>query len=349
MKKTLLFVGVALSMAFSFTSCGSKKSATEEVKYLELFSPEESGLNLVKITDEANGNVIASGAHTLSYDVNYTNAQCGFNKAHNIRWGSYTYLQVSPDGNKIAYLTRNNGQDNVMVRSTNSQGIATQRTFRNVDGGFTWANDGRIYFGDYNSYNNYISSVDAEKGSVMSQHTNGNVNDTDPAMSKDGSILYFTRWNSSYGPSIWALNKTNSTLSSCSRGFNVCPVPDNNNAFYCCRNNTSGRSEIWYVDYVNGEESVILSDINHGFTSPKLSPDGKWLLVVGNATSSISKKENTDIFVVRTDGTQLTQLTFHPETDISPVWSRDGQYIFFISSRGNKDRNYNIWRMNFQL
>lgn len=341
----ILFIGATLSIGLTMVSCGTQKEAL----YLELSSPEESGLNLVKITDEANGSVVGGTAGILRYDVNYANAQCGFNKEHNIRWGCYPNLQISPDGNKIAYITHSNDQNNILVRNTNSQGISTQRTFRNVIGGFAWGNDGKLYFSDSNYPNTYISSVDAEKGSVMSQHTSGNVDDSDPAVSSDGNIIFFTRWNSTYGPSIWALNRKDGTLSSCTRGFNPCPVPDNNDAFYCCRNNTSGRSEIWYVDYVNGEESVILSDVNHGFTNPKLSPDGKWLLIVGNATSSISKKENTDIFAVRTDGTQLTQLTFHPETDLCPVWSNDGKNIFFISSRANKERYYNIWRMNFQL
>ena len=115
------------------------------------------------------------------------------------------------------------------------------------------------------------------------------------------------------------------------------------------RNSSDGKSEIWYVDYVKGQESIILSDVNRSFTNPTLSPDGQWLLVVGNSASSISKKQNLDIFAVRTDGTQLTQLTYHPQQDCCPVWSKDGKSIYFISSRANKDMYYNIWRMNFNL
>jgi Tol biopolymer transport system component len=183
----------------------------------------------------------------------------------------------------------------------------------------------------------------------MSQHTNGNVDDSFPVLSSDGKLLYFTRWTSSYGPSIWSLNKAKGTLSSCARGFDVCAIPGNNEAFYCVRNSTAGKSEIWYVNYVKGQESIVLSDTKRSFTSPCLSPDGKWLLVVGNSTSNISNKENTDIFVARTDGSQLTQLTYHPQTDMSPVWSKDGKYIYFISSRANADQAYNVWRMNFSL
>ena len=345
MKKiTILELGVFASMALA--SCVSSSP-----QYLEMYSPEESGLNLIKITDEANGSVVGWSAVPLpknTYAI-YANLQCGFNKEKRIRWDSYPHLQVSPDGTKLAFVTIADNQYNIMVRNTNSQGISTQRTFRNVVGGFAWGNDGKLYFGDANRPNYYISSVDAEKGSIMTQMTSGTVDDSSPSLSSDCNILYFTRWVANYGPSIWALNKKDGTLSSCARGFNPCAIPGDNESFYCARNSTSGRSEIWHVNYVKGQESVILSDVNHGFTNPVLSPDGKWLLVVGNATSSISKKEDLDIFVVRTDGTQLTQLTYHPARDMSPAWSRDGKSIFFISSRANKELKYNIWKMDFRL
>ena len=56
---------------------------------------------------------------------------------------------------------------------------------------------------------------------------------------------------------------------------------------------------------------------------------------------------NTDLFVCRTDGTQLTQLTYHAADDLSPVWSKDGRYIYFISQRGDAAATPNVWRMNF--
>lgn len=345
MKKITVPFVMSLAIA-AITSCSPK---IEQQIYLELYSPEESGLNLVKITDESVGSVIGGTVNSLISGRNYTMMMVGFNAKGNIAWTCPKNLAISPDGSKLAYLSNTNGQRNVIVRNSNSQGVSTQRTFRNVSGGFCWGNDNRIYFGDNNNPNYYISSVDAIQGSVMSQHTTGNVDDSFPALSSNGKVLYFTRWQSSYGPSIWALNMKDGTLSSCARGFMPCLIPDNNDAFYCVRNSTSGRSEIWYIDYVHGQESIVLSDENRSYTNPCLSPDGEWLLVVGNAISSISKKQNTDIFVVRTDGSQCTQLTYHPAVDMCPVWSADGKHIFFISSRASKDQAYNIWRMNFQL
>lgn len=331
------------SALFTFSSCGTEKL------YLNLFSPEESGLNLVKITDEAAGSVVAGTTGKLMMGYNYVTRVAGFNQDANFRWSDPNFLAISNDGTKLAYVTRSNGQDNIVVRSVGAQGVTTQRTFRNVSSGIDWGQDNRLYFSDTNGSNSYINSIDAEQGTVMAQHTSGNVTDYLPALSGDGKLLFFTRWTAAYGPSIWTLDKENGTLSSCARGFCPCPVPDDNDSFYCVRNSTAGRSEIWFVNYVKGQESIVLSDVNRSFTNPRISPDGNWLLVVGNSKSSITKEQNTDIFAVRTNGSQLTQLTYHPANDMCPAWSKDGKYIYFISSRANKDKAYNIWRMNFDL
>jgi serine/threonine protein kinase len=66
---------------------------------------------------------------------------------------------------------------------------------------------------------------------------------------------------------------------------------------------------------------------------PASSPDGEWL-----AFSSAGLEEN--LFLVRTDGTGLRQLTHEGHRDRGPRWSPDGQQIAFFSKRtGNQE----IW------
>lgn len=346
MKKYFSLCYLFAASAAILSSCYTTQSL-----YLETFAPEEAALNLVKITEESNNSVMAPSMS--AYDAYYTDyalTSLGVSQSNRLAWNTVNTLDISPDGSKIAYVTRMNKQDNVMVRSTRSGGVATQRTFRNV-GSFSWGVDGKIYFSDNNRngtvWNSYICSVNAEAGSLMNQHTNGSVNDENPVVSSDGEKIYFVRGGNG-GPSIWSRSK-DGTLTSCARGFNPCLIKGNDNAFYCVRNSSEGRSEIWYVDFVKGQESLVLADNNKSFTNPRLSPDGKWIVCVGNSMSSISQKQNLDIYVVRTDGTQLTQLTYHPETDTCPVWAADGRSIYFISSRANETRSYNIWRMNFNV
>jgi Tol biopolymer transport system component len=91
--------------------------------------------------------------------------------------------------------------------------------------------------------------------------------------------------------------------------------------------------------------------MDRSYASPVISPNGRWIMLVGESLIFTGKSyyRNTDIYVCRTDGTQLTQLTFHAADDLSPVWSRDGRYIYFISQRGSADGVANVWRMPFTL
>lgn len=341
MKKTVL---TALSVLLLGACSGSKEI------FLEAYAPEESGLNLVKLTDESSevilgpvtGKLFNSSQARLT--INSTN---GVSAADRYYWPSINLLDLSPNGTQLVYCTEQNKAHNVMVRNTSAQGVSTQRTFRNV-GSFSWGADNKIYFTDLNGANAHVCSVNATQGSVMSQLTQGNVIDLNPVVTSNGEKLFFTR-SSENGPSIWSLNRKDGTLTSCARGYNVCLIKENSNAFVCVRNSTNGRSEIWEVDYVSGKESLILSDEHRSFTNPRISPDGQWIVCQANTMSSIGRKANLDIFVVRRDGTRLTQLTFHPSVDANPVWAADGRSIFFLSTRANKESKYNIWRMNFNL
>src|SRR5207249_12268650 len=69
---------------------------------------------------------------------------------------------------------------------------------------------------------------------------------------------------------------------------------------------------------------------------PQLSPDGEWL-----AFWEGGKQE--DIFVIKTDGTGLQQLTNDVYKDRYPRWSPDGRRIAFQSNRGGK---FDIWLIN---
>ena len=179
----------------------------------------------------------------------------------------------------------------------------------------------------------------------LRRYTSNN-NDCNPILSKDKTHLFFTRTDKN-GAYIWCYNIANGALTCCCRGYNPCPI--SGDEFICVRNSANGTSELWRVNYEKGIETLILTDRNRGFTNPRVSPDGKWIVCQGNSMSPISQKANLDIFVVSIDGTGFTQLTYHPANDCSPVWSPNGNFIYFISSRANERNAFNIWRMRFDL
>lgn len=319
------------------SSCHSAK------QYLESSTPQEQGLKLTKISDETQNSIIGNRGNLQT--SNWTKSSYG-RGGKGFMWDTGHRLAVSPDGNSLAYISIVDDQFNIMVRRVNAGSTSTQRTFRRAET-LDWGTNNLLYFNDNTGNNSAIGSTDANKGSLVKQLTNNN-NDWYPALTKDGSILYFTRFDNS-GPSIWMLSLKTGELTNCTRGYCPRPIGDSNTSFLCVRNSPKGNSEIWLIDLENSNETIVLSDSERGFTDPDISPDGKWMLVVGDGYSSITKHRNTDIFAAKIDGSNLTQLTYHPETDCSPVWSSDGRFIYFISSRANKDRKFNIWRMTNPL
>src|SRR5437870_2495532 len=64
-----------------------------------------------------------------------------------------------------------------------------------------------------------------------------------------------------------------------------------------------------------------------------VSPDGTWI-----AFSNLGTQE--DLFLARTDGSEVRQLTNDPEKDRGASWSPDGKVLYFYSQRGAR---YEIW------
>jgi tricorn protease len=63
------------------------------------------------------------------------------------------------------------------------------------------------------------------------------------------------------------------------------------------------------------------------------SPDGKWIVY-----ATEDSDYNSDVFVVPLDGTrEPTNLSRHPDSDSSPVWSGDGTRIAFVSRRDGEE------------
>jgi len=332
----LKHISVAIVAAATLTSCGSKKM------FLDTLVPQEQGLMAVKLTDETQNSVVGNRE-----DIPISGwSTSGFAKGKKLTWDTGRRLAISPDGTELAYISIVDKAANVMIKKTMASSPSTQRTFRRAQNVF-WGSDNCLYFNDNTGSTSTICSSDSHKGNLVKQVTTNN-NDWNPAVSSDGELVYFTRFDSS-GPYIWSVSLKTGELTNCARGYQPVVVGDDPYTILCTRNSLKGNSEIWILDLKNGSETLLLSDTEKGFSDPAVSPDGKWVLVVANSLSSITNKQNTDIYAVRVDGSQLTQITYHPEVDCSPVWSPDGKYIYFISARASKNRKFAIWRINNPL
>ncbi len=80
-----------------------------------------------------------------------------------------------------------------------------------------------------------------------------------------------------------------------------------------------------------------------GISSHDWSPDSKWLTFARR--DSI---ETTDVWVVKSDGSQKpTNITYFPGDNQRPLWTSDGKYIVFVSSR-ERTAGSDLWTIPLQ-
>ena len=306
-------------------------ASAQQVDYSVVSVPEEAGIEFVQMTSPND----------------YVCMPVVKRSPKGINWLSNRILDVSTDGTNIAYLSFRNNTTNIFIKALDKQGSSIQRTNRANVLDFSYSPDGKfICFSEKRGKTNQIFQTNASSGYVCRQITNGN-QDFSPIYSSDMKQIFFARQEMK-GISIWSYNINNNFLSNYTNGMNPYPLAENH-TFICTRLTADGRSEIWKINYDTGVEECIVSDMERSFTSPTLSPDKQWILLVGSSkiTAGNMTYLNTDIYVSRIDGSELSQITYHAADDLSPVWSKDGRYIYFISQRGNAEGIANVWRMNF--
>src|SRR5947209_1752490 len=81
-------------------------------------------------------------------------------------------------------------------------------------------------------------------------------------------------------------------------------------------------------------------------SSPVVSPDGKWVLYTVGQIDSKDDKSVSHLWMVNWDGSERVQLTFDKEGASNPLFSPDGKYISFLSSRPGPAKGAQIWVMD---
>lgn len=267
----------------------------------------------------------------------------------NVNWLTNKIIDISPDGQNLAYLSFRNGTTNIFVKDILKRGASVQRTNRKSVLDFTYSPCGTyITFSETVGKTNVVFQTNTTGGFVCRQITTGN-KDYSPVYSNDSKRIFFSRQETG-STGIWSYDIGDNFLSNYTSGMNPCTTPDND-VLICVRTNGYGKGEVWKINLKTGIEECLLTDIEKSFSTPSLSPDGEWLLVVGSTPIHAGNAVywNTDIYACRLDGTRLSQLTYHAADDLSPEWSADGKFIYFISQRGSSEGTANIWRMTFNV
>ena len=100
-----------------------------------------------------------------------------------------------------------------------------------------------------------------------------------------------------------------------------------------------------------GRRAITLDDHSKiiAVGDPQRSPDGVWVAYTVTTIDAEKDRRNTDIWMVKWDGSEQLQLTSSPDGESSPRWSPDNKYLAFVASRGTeeeKKKGGQIWLLN---
>jgi hypothetical protein len=85
-----------------------------------------------------------------------------------------------------------------------------------------------------------------------------------------------------------------------------------------------------YIVRADGSDprAIVVGESGRGAFHPAWSPDGKWIALA----REVNEDHETDLYLVRPDGTGLHKLLERPGTETGPSWSPDGTTIVFSGS-----------------
>ncbi len=333
MKQTKKLTAVAV-IIISTLSCSvlNKVRTTEE--YVMVTVAEEASSNYQQITKEERGIVSPFQGLTMVDGISM------------YYWNSSTMIDVSPDGNHIAYIKERNGNNDVYLQSTKTGGAQTPRTRSGNVHSMRFSPDGEyiVYSDGASPSDRDLFMVRTEGGSAVRSVVQSSDLDLQPCFSVDGKKIFFVR-NINSNNTLWSVELENSNQIQYGEGHAPYMMPNGRELLVSRTNKTTKKGEVWLIDLNKGVETLLVSDPEVTFSSATASPDGKKIACVGYSKKTSNRGRNLDVYILNIDGSGLNQITFHPGADMSPVWDETGNYIYFLSQRGNKHKAFNVWKV----
>lgn len=162
-----------------------------------------------------------------------------------------------------------------------------------------------------------------------------------PSFSPDGSSIAFR--STQEGGGIFVMTSDGSNVRRLTKhGFNPSWSPDGSEVAIADdnvwdseqRNTYPSASHLWAVNVKTGQERLVT---DRDAVQPNWSPRGNRIAYWGE-----QKGGRRDIWTIPAGGGEPTPVTDDEFIDWNPVWSREGDYLYFLSNRGGE---MNLWRV----
>ncbi len=356
---------------FVFSVCMFAVNAQEKADNASIVTEQEKKMNFTVVSDGSFGDVVMPVVERTK---------------KNISWWTGSVLAPVQNGKEIAFLYKK-GTFGIGKFSTDSLSSKSSVAEGREIVGFSFSPDGKYLCFSEKQGERHVVCLSSLPNTVSYTEVTSVGDNYSPVFSPDGEKLYYCCISNNEEPTIKSYDIQHGVTTNVVEGMNPVPTPDGKTLVYC-RQLGDGLYSIWKFDLQTGVKTCIARSFSGGsFTSPAVSPDGKWVAMTGNSSvevgnwdiynnyydysnSDMINLKNTDIYVCRIDGSGLRQLTNYPADDISPVWGSNGKYIYFVSQRGSDAINLvqrsdgkriffvskrslssakaNVWRMDFK-
>ena len=259
--------------------------------------------------------------------------------AREIRFASY-----SPDGGTIVYQAETESRSGeVCLYDIRSGRKTTLVETKNPDVAPVFSQDGgSIIFQSRIDENTEICRINAD-GTGLSNLTNNPARDMNGAFSPDGKqIVFVSNRGGDYSTfQIYVMDNDGSEVRRIyGEAMNAAPAwsPDGQTIAFANDKEEwrTGNFEIFTLSVDAGGDPSRLTFRRRADSHPRYSPDGRHILFTSNSDG------NSEIYLMRSDGSGVVRLTRNEAVDASPVWNPDGRRITFCSNRGGKFAVYEI-------
>jgi Tol biopolymer transport system component len=350
--KKFWVVFFALSLAAGLSGCvsssGAKYVMTKKVDVETVSNKEGEKITIKESKVVAEQNVIEK-----STNVKAVTRITAYDKETDKQpWA----FQMSPDGESVImsmFEPQEGGYFAQLWRTTRNGGAMTKVTSgQYFDLYPSYSPDGNfIYFASNRGDNQTkIWRIKASGAGGLTKITSGSTWDGWPAVASVGDLISYASRNSVGGKEqVWSSTIGGTLPTQITYGSQPVFSPDGKQILYVLFADENGKdstesSDIWVMDADGSNRTQITTSGNDKvlYVLPSWAPDGKKIVFASNSAKDETGKKNFDIYMMKIDGTEKTQLTTNGSVDDFPVCDPKGKFIYFRSNRGGA---WNIWRM----
>jgi TolB protein len=261
--------------------------------------------------------------------------------------GVHTQPALSADG-RLAFTASLDGTPTIYLINSDGSDQRPLNRGERLETSPSWSPDGKLvaFFSRAKSGGDVdLRVVDVASGATVVVSGDGREKGPNPPVwSSDGRRLAYIGLDARGRSEVWVVNRDGTGLREVSSKFeargkaDVSISPDGRRVVYVA--GLRGPFHIVLTDVESGETRNLTEGVNAMHESPRFSPDGR--RIVFASTRDDEMLTRSDVFVMNIDGTEVRNLSRHPNEDFNPHWTSDGRRVVFASLRSGTSQLFEV-------